>query len=450
MLNYSEKNPRPLNSGKFLALGFALLILTGTLLLMLPASSVSAPLPLQDALFTATSAVCVTGLTVITPAAVLSRFGQTVLMCLIQVGGLGFLTFSTLLFLIMGKRITLKERLVIQESMNSDRLNGAVQLLEWVSLLTLCIELTGAAVLAVRFVPRFGWGDGIFLSIFHAVSAFCNAGFDLLGASSLEGVQNDPLILMTLATLITLGGMGFALLADVIHSRRFSRMTVHTRLVLIMTGMLTLGGALLILGLEWNNPATLGGMESKWMRMVNALFQSVSLRTAGFAALDQAALRPATKYMSLTLMFIGAGPASTGGGVKLTTFASLMLLMGSIVRGREYAVIFRHTISRKQMDRAMCVLLIALAIVMLDGTVLMTLEPSLPAIDVIYESVSAFATVGLSCGLTPALSLPSRLILILTMFVGRLGPLTLALALAGRQTGSKDKLRYPEANIMIG
>jgi len=442
---------QPINSGMYLALSFAAVILVGTLLLTLPAASAGQErLSILDSLFTATSAVCVTGLTVITPAADLTRFGQTVLLCLIQVGGLGFLTFSTLLFVLIGKRITLKDRLVIRESLNTDQLNGLNRLILWIFGLTIGIEATGAALLAIRFVPQYGWGEGLYLSVFHSISAFCNAGFDLLGSDSLISVQDEPLLLFPLMLLITSGGLGFALMSDVIRNRRFSRLSVHTRLVLILTAVLTLSGAFFVLILEWNNPATLGGMDSVWQKIMNALFQSVTLRTAGYASVDQAALRSSTKLLSAVYMFIGAAPASTGGGVKVTTFAALLLLVGSIARGREQVVLFRHTLSRKQLERAMCVFLIAIAVVVMDILILSALEPSQPLANVMYEAVSAFATVGLSCNMTGSLSAAGRLIIIPTMFIGRVGPLTLALALSRRQSASRDKLKYPEADIMIG
>lgn len=451
MQSNNTPQKQPVNSGMYLALSFAAVILVGTLLLILPAASAGEErLSILDSLFTATSAVCVTGLSVITPAADLTRFGQIVLICLIQVGGLGFLTFSTLLFALIGKRITLKDRLVIRESLNTDQLSGLNRLVLWVFGLTLCIEAVGAALLSIRFVPQYGWGEGIYMSVFHSISAFCNAGFDLLGADSLVGVQDDPLVLFPIMLLITSGGLGFALMSDVIRNRRFSRLSVHTRLVLILSAVLTLSGAVFVLILEWNNPATLGGMDSVWQKIMNALFQSVTLRTAGFAAVDQAALRTPTKLINCVYMFIGAAPASTGGGVKVTTFAALLLLVGSIARGREQAVLFRHTLPRKQMERAMCVFLIAIAVVAMDILVLSALEPGHPLESVMYEAVSAFATVGLSCNMTGSLSTAGRLVIIPTMFIGRVGPLTLALALARRQSAVRDKLKYPEADIMIG
>ncbi len=441
---------QPLNCGKYLALSFALVILIGTLLLTLPISSATGErVPLLSALFTATSAVCVTGLTVINVSAVLSRFGQVVLMCLIQVGGLGFLAFTTLLFAVLGKRLSLKDRLLVRESLSTDSFSGLFRLIYWVFGLTFCIEGLGAAILSIRFIPAYGAGEGIFLSVFHSISAFCNAGFDVLWADSLISVQDDPLLLLTLASLITLGGFGFAPMSDILRNRRFSRLSVHTRLVIILTASLTLSGALFVFLLERNNPLTLGSL-SLGEQVLNALFQSVTLRTAGFASLDQAALNPATKLLCSMYMFIGAAPASTGGGVKMTTFFSLMMLIGSISRGREQAVIFRHSLPRRQLEHAACIFLIALTLVLTDIFLLSIFEPGQPLENLMYEAVSAFATVGLSCNLSPSLSVFGRIIIIFTMYIGRVGPLTLALAIARRQSASRDKLKYPEAQILIG
>ncbi len=441
---------RPHNSGKFLALGFAAVIVLGTVLLALPASGAGhVSIGLSNALFTATSSVCVTGLSVINVSVELSRFGQIVLLFLIQVGGLGFLTFSTLLFMLAGKRISLRNRLVIRESMNTDQLNGLTGLTRWVVTLTLCVELAGAALLSIRMIPSYGLENGMFFSIFHAISAFCNAGFDLIGSDSLIPFQQDPLVLLTLSLLILCGGLGFAVFSDLWRHRRLSRLSVHTRLVLLMTAILLGGGTLAILTLEWSNPDTLGAL-SPLNRFLNAFFQSVTLRTAGFASFSQAAMRPASKLISMLLMFIGAAPASTGGGVKLTTFAALLLLISDISRGREQTAIFRRTLPRKIMERAMCIFLISWCVVLADALLLSITEVGPVFEDILYESVSAFATVGLSCGLTGTLSPAGRAIIIMTMFIGRVGPLTLALAIAGRQSGAKDKLKYPETDIIIG
>ena len=442
---------RTLNSGQLIAVGFALIILIGTLLLCLPFSGTNGnTLTFIESLFTATSAVCVTGLSVINVSAELSRFGQVVLLCLIQVGGLGFMVFSTLLFVFVGRRITLRDRLLLRESLNTDQLSDLTKLVRWVLSLTLCVEGAGAALLAIRFVPMFGFREGLFMGLFHSVSAFCNAGFDLLGSSSLIEMQSDPLLLFPIMMLITTGGLGFALIGDVVRNRRFSRMTLHTRLVLIMSAVLTISGALFVGILEWNNPATLGGMDSPWEKMMNALFQSVTLRTAGFAAVDQEALLPHTKLLCSMYMFIGASPASTGGGIKVTVFAALLILVGSIARGRENAVLMRHTLPRSLLERAACVFLIALGVVLIDVFVLLIFQPAQQFVDVMYEAVSAFATVGLSCNMTSSLTLGGRIVIIITMFIGRVGPLSLALAIARRQSATKDKLRYPEGNLLIG
>ncbi len=445
----SKREQKPLNSSRLLAAGFAAMILLGACVLALPAASSSdRGIGFMNALFTATSSVCVTGLSVIDVSRALSRFGQTVQLLLIQMGGLGFMVFGTFFFAVIGRRITLRGQLLLSESMNAPNLSGLMRLIYWVLGLTLGIELAGAALLAIRFVPEYGWGEGAFMSLYHAVSAFCNAGFDLFG-SSLVGRADDPLVLFTLMALITLGGLGFALMADVLSNGRFSRLSVHTRLVLAVSAVLTATGCLLTLLLEWRNPGTLGAMPPA-RRLMNALFQSVTLRTAGFASFSQAALRPATKVVSMIYMFIGAAPASTGGGVKLTTVSVLVLMAVSVARGQEETTVFHHTVPRGTVQRAMTVVLIALAIVLADVVALALIEPGLDFINVMYEAVSAFGTAGLSCDLTPRLSAAGRSLIIATMFAGRVGPLTLALAIARRQSRGGSSIHYPSADIMIG
>lgn len=445
----TRKEQKPLNSSRFLCCGFALAILIGTVLLSLPVSSSSGRgIGLMNALFTSTSSVCVTGLSVISSAADLSLFGQIIQLLLIQVGGLGFMVFGTLLFMLVGRKITLRNRLLLSESMNTTRLSGLLRLIYWVFGLTLAIELCGAALLSIRLVPEFGPARGLFMSLFHAVSAFCNAGFDLFGDSLLSRA-NDPLIVLTTALMIILGGLGFTLMVDIINNRRFSRFTVHTRLVLTVTGLLIVSGWLITLATEWSNPGTLGSLPPA-SRFMNALFQSITLRTAGFASISQKALRPATKVISMIFMFIGAAPASTGGGVKLTTFSVLCLMVTANAKGRDQALVFGHTVPKGTVQRAMSLFLIAFAVVLMDTVLLSLIEYRLDFIDVMFEAVSAFGTVGLSCDLTGQLSLAGRIVVIITMFIGRVGPLTLTLAIARRQNRNAEKIRYPEAGIMIG
>lgn len=434
-----------------IAAGFACIILLGSLLLTLPAASATgSPIGWFDALFTSTSAVCVTGLVAVDTGTAFSRFGQTVLLLLIQTGGLGFMTFATLILRLLGKQLTLRERVVVRESLNEERMGGLVQMIQWVALSTFTVEAVGAAVLAIRFVPRYGWGDGLFYAVFHAVSAFCNAGFDLFGNyGSLTGYRGDVLVNLTVMALVMLGGLGFAVLQDLSMQRRAERLRLHTKIVLTAYGALTLVGFAFVLAVEWSNPATLGDLPV-WEKVMAALFQSVTLRTAGFNTIDQAGMLPATKLVNCVLMFIGAAPASTGGGVKVTTFAVLVLLVRMVARGENSITVFHRRLERTLVQRAVSIMTIALGIVFVDVIALSLLQPGLDILDIAYECASAMGTVGISAVGTPSLKLASKVFILVTMYLGRIGPLTMALLLAHKQAAMRESYRYPEDRVMIG
>lgn len=434
-----------------IAAGFACIILLGSLLLTLPAASATgSPIGWFDALFTSTSAVCVTGLVAVDTGTAFSRFGQTVLLLLIQTGGLGFMTFATLILRLLGKQLTLRERVVVRESLNEERMGGLVQMIQWVALSTFTVEAVGAAVLAIRFVPRYGWGDGLFYAVFHAVSAFCNAGFDLFGNyGSLTGYRGDVLVNLTVMALVMLGGLGFAVLQDLSTQRRAERLRLHTKIVLTAYGALTLVGFAFVLAVEWSNPATLGDLPV-WEKVMVALFQSVTLRTAGFNTIDQAGMLPATKLVNCVLMFIGAAPASTGGGVKVTTFAVLVLLVRMVARGENSITVFHRRLERTLVQRAVSIMTIALGIVFVDVIALSLLQPGLDILDIAYECASAMGTVGISAVGTPSLKLASKVFILVTMYLGRIGPLTMALLLAHKQAAMRESYRYPEDRVMIG
>ena len=434
-----------------IAVGFAILILAGSLLLALPAASATGTsVGGFEALFTATSAVCVTGLVAVDTGTAYSRFGHVVLLCLIQIGGLGFMTFATLIFRLLGKQLTLRERLVVRESINEDRMSGLTQMVQWIALSTLTIELTGAALLSFRMVPEYGWGDGLFYALFHAVSAFCNAGFDLFGSfSSLTAFRNDVLVNLTVIALVVLGGMGFAVLYDLRTQRSAARLRLHTKLVLSTYGALLLIGFAFTLAVEWRNPATLGALPV-WEKLLAALFQSVTLRTAGFNTIDQAGMLPATKLVNCVLMLIGAAPASTGGGVKVTTFAVMALVVRMVARGDSSINVFHRRLERTLVQRAVAIILIAVSIVFVDVIALSLLQPGMDILDLAYECASAMGTVGISAVGTPSLKLASKLFILVTMYLGRIGPLTMALLLARRQAAAKEIFRYPEDRVMIG
>ena len=448
---------RTIRPERVMALGFLLVILTGALLLTLPiAANDNRSVGFHNALFTATSAVCVTGLIVVDTADAYTFFGQVVIISLIQIGGLGFMVFATLLMIALGRRISLKNRVLIRESMGANNLSGLVRLSKWFALLAIIIELLGACILSIRFIPMVGVQKGIWYSLFHAISSFCNAGFDILGGfRSLTNFQHDPLVLLTIAGLIILGGMGFAVLTELLQSRfRFHKLTLHSKLVVCGTVGLLVGGTLLILVLEWGNPGTLGepslGVGDK---VLNAFFQSTTLRTAGYASVNQALLTDSSKLISVILMFIGASPASTGGGVKTTTMGVVMLLVLSVVRGRDTVGIFGKQLSIATVRRALTIVVISLGIVLVCTMALSISEHGTgkDIIDLVFEATSAFGTVGVTSVNTPTLNQFSQALLIPVMFFGRVGPLTLALALASKlENNPKNRIHYPEEKIMIG
>ena len=431
--------------------GFALIILLGSLLLSLPCATLRREsIGWFDALFTSTSAVCVTGLVVRDTGTTFSLFGQIVLLCLIEVGGLGFMTFATLMFRLIGREISLRERMLIRESMNESGVGGMELLIRWVARSACTVQLAGAAALAVRFVPLYGWPKGLFVSLFHAVSAFCNAGFDLFGGySSLTRFRADVWINLTVMLLVVVGGMGFGVLRDIVRRRKRRYLHLQTRLVLVAYGALLLFGWGFVLLAEWNNPGTLGPLPVG-EKLLAALFQSVTLRTAGFNTIDQQALRPATKLISALLMLIGASPASTGGGVKVTTIAVIFLAVWMTARGRESIVVFRRGVSNALVRRALAVMLIAVGVAVTDVVVISLLQPELEFMDAVMECCSAMGTVGVSAFGSASLNALSRVLIILTMYLGRIGPLTMALAFARRQDANRSAVQYPNGQIMIG
>ena len=448
---------RPMSPGRALCLGFLALILLGGLLLTLPAASAGGEsIGFLKGLFTATSAVCVTGLSLIEAGRDLSLFGQIVLLCLIQVGGLGFMAFATLGMVLIGRRISLHSRILLSESMNQNGLSGMVRLSLWFFAMALAIELTGAALLALRLVPRYGTARGLWLSLFTAVSAFCNAGFDLFGnGSSLLAFRQEPLVLWTVIGLIQLGGMGFAVILELLrHRKSLGRLSLHTKLVLAVNGILLLGGSLAVFLLEGQNPATLGreGM-TLWDKVTGSVFQAVTCRTAGFAAVSQDAMNDSTKLLSCLMMFVGASPASTGGGVKTTTLAALLLLVHSVVRGRDRITAFGKEIPQETGRRAVALTVIAGTFVLAVTCALSILERrhGVSLLNLAYETVSAVSTTGLSAAGTGTLRRSSQILLMPLMYLGRVGPLTLATALIRREKdGARNRVHFPEEKIMIG
>ena len=436
-----------------LALGFLAVILLGAGLLALPVAAKNGQsIGFFDSLFTSTSAVCVTGLVAVDTGTTFSPFGQIVLMVLIQVGGLGFMVFATMIMVVLGRRISIKGRMLIRESMNTSSLADLGNLTRVYLLLSLVIELIGTVLLCVRFIPLYGWKHGMWMALFHSVSAFCNAGFDLFGSyASLTAFSGDPLILLTIAALIILGGLGFSVILETTRNRHgFRNLSLHTRMVLMTTMVLLLAGTVFYWIVERTNAETLAGF-SEGEKVLNAFFQSVTMRTAGYNSFDLSALRDGSKLFSSLLMMIGASPASTGGGIKTTTIAALALLMLSVVRGENEVNVSRRRLSDDILRRALAVAVLFLT-TLLTGTLIISLIENgrFPLEDILFEASSAMGTVGVSAIGTPNLSSASRAILLPMMFLGRVGPLTLAVAVAKRQGGIKTVSKYPEERIMIG
>ncbi|WHE08554.1 TrkH family potassium uptake protein [Thermoanaerobacterium thermosaccharolyticum] len=433
-----------------LALGFATVILIGTFILMLPiSSSTNTETDFTTALFTATSATCVTGLVVVDTGTYWSRFGQTVIMILIQVGGLGFMSFATLLFMVMGKKITFKERLVMQEAMNALTLQGIVRLIRYALISTFVIEGIGAALLSFKFIPKFGFWEGLFRGIFHAVSAYNNAGFDVFGNfKSLVQYTESFSVNFVIMTLIVFGGLGFTVQYDIINKRHFKKFSLHSKIVIITTSILITVAALMFCLLEYNNPGTMKYLSFKG-KVLSSLFAAITPRTAGFSTLDTANMTNASKFFTIILMFIGASPGSTGGGIKTSTFAVIVMTLFSVVKGREDTEVLSKRIPKDEVYRAFSVICIGIFIVIFDVLLLSVFEKA-DFLSIFYEVVSAFSTVGLTMGLTPHLDIVGRIVIILTMYAGRVGPLTVIYALMRRHANSNAAIKYPEDNVLIG
>lgn len=435
-----------------IVLTFLVIILVGSLLLSLPISARSRQAtPFLTALFTATSATCVTGLSLVDTCTHWSGFGQAVILLLIQVGGLGFMTIASLFFFATRRRIGLKERLVMAQSLGVDQLSGIVHLVQHVLLGTFLIEGAGALILTLRFCCDLPFGKALWWGVFHAISAFCNAGFDIVGAveagGSLIPFVADPVINVTLMLLITLGGLGFLVWEDLIRVRRFRKMSIHTRLVLVISAVLTFGGAAAFAAMEWHNPDTLGGL-SAGRKLLASLFQSVTTRTAGFCTIPQGALTGASKAVTDFLMFIGGSSGSTAGGVKTVTVGVLLLSVIAAARGRSRVTVFHRTIHAQQVSNAVAVVTVVFLLAFGSGIIL-SVTNGLPFGDCLYETVSAIATVGLSTGITASLNVVSKLILIVLMFFGRVGILTISLGfLLSNQ--AEERYSYAEAKVLIG
>lgn len=441
-----------LSPTQIIAVVFALIILLGTLLLTLPiASRNGVSCGFRPALFTATSSTCVTGLILLDTWTQWSGFGQIVIISLIEIGGLGFMSMASMVIFLFRRKVGLREKMLIAQALSVNSMDSVVRIQKWVIIGSLLIQLTGASILFLRFLPDYGLAQSVKWGVFHAISAFCNAGFDITGniapGASLIVFNNDPVVLITIMALIVIGGLGFFVWEDVATCRRFRDFSVYTKLVLLTTASLLLGGALLIGILEWSNPGTLGEMPA-WQKILNACFQSVTVRTAGFTSVDQAALTEGGKAVSIILMFIGGSSGSTAGGIKTVTVLVLILFVIARARGKNTVTVFKRNISQEKiMDAATIVsLVVGLATV---GAVFITATSPVSFTDALFETASALATVGLTAGVTTSLSIPAQYMIILFMYFGRVGILTISLGFLGGNK-AEDRFHYADTNLLIG
>ena len=447
-----RKRPKSLSATKIIAISFAAIILIGALLLMLPAASRDGiSCGFRPALFTATSATCVTGLVLYDTWTQWSGFGQIVIITLIQIGGLGFMSAATLFVFLLRRRIGLKQRLVMAQALSVSDMDGIVRLQKTVLKGSFLVEGIGALILFLRFLPEYGFGNAVKWGIFHAISAFCNAGFDIFGCmapgTSLMIFQSDPVVLLTLGCLVVVGGLGFLVWQEMAEKRKFAQFSVYTRLVLVATVVLLLAGWVLTCILEWNNPDTLGPM-CLGDKLLNGLFQSITLRTAGFAAIDQALLTEGGKAVAIVLMLIGGASGSTAGGLKAVTFVVLCLFLICRARGRSTVCVFKRTIPQGQVLDAMTIAFMMIALAMFGGIFISATSP-IGFADALYEAVSALATVGLTAGATGSLSIPAQLLIIVYMYFGRVGVLTISMGfLMGDR--AEERFRYAETSLLIG
>ncbi len=449
------------NTLRVTAAGFLGVILLGAVLLYLPVSNTQ-PIAFTDALFTSATSVCVTGLVTVVPASQFTLFGKVILLLLIQIGGLGVIACGTLFLFLLNKKITIQERVVLKEAYGADRLGGIVRLVRKVILGTFAVEGAGAVLYAFQFIPEYGLVRGIGYSVFHAVSAFCNAGIDILGSSSLSSYVTNPVINVTTILLIILSGIGFTVWFDVIDNNRrlirgevpkrwwFTRLRLQSKLAIMMTVFLILAGTVFVFLAEYGNPDTIGEL-SMGQKLMASMFQSVTTRTAGFCTVSQGALHTESKLFCAILMFIGGSPGGTAGGVKTTTFAMLFLACLTFVRGGNDTECMGRKITVANFRTGFAVVMVAFAVFIAGTIAVLFLEPdSILLENVIYETASAVGTVGLSADLTPRLCRASQYVLMVMMYIGRLGPLTMALMFAGK-THPRDRIRsLPEEQIMVG
>lgn len=439
---------KKLSPSRKLILGFLLAILVGTFLLMMPFSlKEGEKLSFLSSLFTIVSAVCVTGLTVVDVSKVFSPVGTTIIIFFIQLGGLGVMTFSSIIFLATGKKMTFYERELLKEERNADSSGEIADFIKKLLFIVFIIESIGAVILTTQFIGQMSFWKAIYYGIFHSISAFCNAGFALY-SNNLEGFKSNIVINLTIGYLITLGGIGFAVITSFITVVRngVDRFNLTSKMAILISIILTFGGMVLFFILEYSNPNTIGDLNI-FQKILASYFQSVTLRTAGFNTVPLGDLRSSTIFISCILMFIGASPGSTGGGIKTTTFGVIMFYVIGVAKKKENIEVFNRRIDWEILNRALAILVIAITYVAFIITCILVID-NFSMEQVVFEVISAFGTVGLTLGITPNLSVISKLLIIITMFVGRLGPLTFALAIG--ESKKKAISKYPKENILVG
>lgn len=442
-----------LNPSQLFVIGFGSIIFLGAFLLTLPIATYDGKgAYFVDALFTATSATCVTGLVVVDTGTTFTIFGQAVILGLIQVGGLGFMTFATLFTLMMRKKVSFRHRMLIQESLNQISLEGMVRLVKRIILFTLVFEGAGTLILGLYWTPTFGFAKAMYLGLFHSISNFNNAGFDIMGEytgkfSSLTSFVGDPVVNLVMFILIIAGGIGFIVIAELVDLRKpRHRLSLHSKVVLSTSAFLIFFGAIAIFLVEFGNPKTLGSLD--WSaKIFGSFFQSICARTDGSNTLPIGDLHQATQFLLIILMFIGASPGSTGGGIKTTTFITLLGAVWAMIRGHRDVVFFKQRVDEGKVYKALTITFAAACLVF-GVTMLLTITEKADFLMVLFETTSAFGTVGLSMGLTPSLTMIGKIVLSLVMFAGRVGPLTVAVALTRNQ--KEEHFRYSEGKIVIG
>ena len=448
----SNKNPiflRFLNQTRIIVLSFLIVILVGSGLLMLPISH-KADITYLDALFTATTATCVTGLSTIEISTALTPFGQVGVLLLVQIGGMGFMTIASATFVLLGHKFSLRERLNMREYLSETDMSGLRRLAVSVVKMTAIIEGAGVVLLTAAFAFEYSFGRALWYGIFHSVSAFCNAGLDIIPmGESVTAYSGNAFVLVVLALLIVAGGLGFIVIGDVVKTRKWKKLRIDSKIVLFMSGVLLLFGTLVYMIFEYNNPATLGNMNFG-NKLANAFFFSASTRTAGFASFSVADLSPVSRTVTIALMFIGASPASTGGGIKTTTLFVLIVWIGAFVRQKRLTVIGMRKVGSEVRSKAATVLVLAITTLLVAQVLLMGFDGGSYSYEqLLFEAVSAYATVGLSMGITPLLSIGGKLTLILLMFMGRVGAYTLLTSATRRDDDSDAGIKYQEFNVMM-